>query len=462
MAPMRSHSAAGGRSGLALLGARHLWLALGGDESRFTEDPLIVVRGEGAYFYDDRGRRFLDALCGQSAVVIGHNHPRVLGAMREQLDRMVSNVGGLAPSDVGIELAASLASLTGGALPRVFYCTGGSDANDAAIRLARQYWKNRGHGGKFKTIVRRHGYHGGTLATNAASGNVRYPHSAFEPLPAGFLHIDSPYPYRCKLCRGMGACTLECAESVREAIEYEGPETVACVLAEPTIAAGGMIPPPPGYLARVREICDEYEVLLVLDEVVTAMGRTGSWFEYQAEGVLPDVVVVAKALTNGHVPMGALLAREEVAREFRGTAERRFMAGYTLAGTPLACAAALATIATIEDEGLLARAGEIEAEAMGRLRELSERSAVVGEIRARGVLMGLEWVADRETRRPLHDPEGAKARAIEVGREHGVHFYGGPPSVLEWIPPLTISDGELDQLLTAVEAACAAVEREFR
>ena len=299
-------------------GKRHHWLGLGFDESYFDADPLIVAGGDGAYFTDTHGDRYLDALTGQSAAVIGHNHPLVTAAIQEQLGRMASNVAGTLPSEASIALASRLAELTDQELPRAFYCTGGSDANDTSIRLARQYWKNVGRGGKFKTIVRQHGYHGGTLATNAASGNIRYPHSAFEPLPGGFVHMRSPYPHRCVFCRDRGACTLECADEFERVLEYEDPETVACWLGEPTMAAGGVIPPPPGYLPRIREICDRHEVLMIVDEVVTGFGRTGEWFEYQGEGIVPDVVVLAKILTNGHLPLGVVLAKEEIAAVFQG------------------------------------------------------------------------------------------------------------------------------------------------
>jgi adenosylmethionine-8-amino-7-oxononanoate aminotransferase len=443
------------------LGRAHQWLSLGLDQTYFDDDPIIVASGQGPYFTDTRGRRWLDALTGQSAAVIGHNHPRVVEAIREQAGRMASNVANVLPSDVSIELSARLAELSSGALPKVFYCVGGSDANDAAIRLARQYWKNCGRGGKFKTIVREYGYHGSTLATNAASGSVRYPHSAFEPLPGGFVHIRSPYPYRCIFCRHSEGCTLECAEEVDRAIEYEGPDTVACFLGEPTMSAGGLIPPPPGYLARVRDICDRHDVLMILDEVVTAFGRTGAWFEYQREGVVPDVVAIAKVLTNGHIPCGALLARDEIVEQFQGDPERLFLAGFTLCGTPLACAAALATIAAIEDDDLVAQAARLGRTAEERLRELADRLPVVGDVRVRGALQGIEWVVDRGTRRFFDDPIAVKRRAIEVGREHGVHFFGGPPSVLLWIPPLNIEEGPMEHLLTAVEAAVETIAAEF-
>ena len=442
-------------------GKRHHWLGLGFDESYFDADPLIVAGGDGAYFTDTHGDRYLDALTGQSAAVIGHNHPLVTAAIQEQLGRMASNVAGTLPSEASIALASRLAELTDQELPRAFYCTGGSDANDTSIRLARQYWKNVGRGGKFKTIVRQHGYHGGTLATNAASGNIRYPHSAFEPLPGGFVHMRSPYPHRCVFCRDRGACTLECADEFERVLEYEDPETVACWLGEPTMAAGGVIPPPPGYLPRIREICDRHEVLMIVDEVVTGFGRTGEWFEYQGEGIVPDVVVLAKILTNGHLPLGAVLAKEEIAAVFQGDPAKRFLAGYTLAGIPPACAAGLATIETISDQDLLARGPALGALAKERLDEFAASSGIIAEVRINGAMQAIEWVADLETRAPFAEVHAAKQRAIDVGREHGVHFFGGPPSVLLWIPPLTITDSELDQLLSAVEAAAIAVEQEF-
>jgi putrescine---pyruvate transaminase len=442
-------------------GRRHQWLPCGFDESYFDEDGLVPAIGDGPYFVDVKGDRYLDALCVQSAGVIGHNHPRVIEAMREQLGRMASNVAGILPSERSIELAERLAELSDHQLTRTFFLLSGSDANDAAIKLARQYWKNVGRGTKYKTIVRRHGYHGGTLATNAASGNNRYPHSAFEPLPGGFVHVESPYPLACRLCDGPGACTLACAEDIRRTLEYEDPSSVACVLAEPTMGVAGVVPPPPGYLARLREICDEFDVLLILDEVVTGMGRAGAWFEYQLEGIVPDVVVLAKVLTGGHMPLGALLARESVAAAFQGPMERRFIAGTTLGGTPLACSAALATIETVEEENLLARARELGERSLERLLSLQERSRIVAEVRVRGAMMGIEWMADRDKRRPFDSVGRVKQRAVALGRERGVHFFGGPPSSLIWIPPSNIEGDAMDHLLTVVEEVVVRIEREF-
>lgn len=444
---------------LAAAGRRHHWPALGFDESYFDRDPIIVAGGEGPYLVDVGGERYIDALALQSAGVLGHNHPRLIEAMREQMDRMVSNVAGVLPSDRSIELARRLSELAAGELTRTFFMLSGSDANDAAIKLARQYWKNRGRGAKYKTIVRRHGYHGGTLATNAASGNNRYPHSAFEPLPSGFVHVGSPYPRECLLCGGQ--CDLGCAAEVERALAYEDPDSIACVLVEPTMGVAGVVPPPSGYLARLRELCDANEVLLIIDEVVTAMGRAGTWFEYQREGIVPDVAVLAKVLTAGHMPLGALLAREEVAAAFQGEPARRFLAGTTLGGTPLACAAALATIEVVEEENLAQRALWLGEQALPRLRALQERSRIVAEVRVRGAMMAIEWEADREAGRPFEDLPAVKARAVELGRERGVHFYGGPPQSLIWIPPSNIEEGQFEQILDAVEYAVAGIEREF-
>ena len=446
---------------LLATGRRHQWLPVGFDESYFDDEGIVPTFGDGPYFVDARGRRYLDALCVQSAGVIGHNHPRVIDAIHEQLPRMASNAAGMLPSDRSIELAERLAELSDHRLERTFFLLSGSDANDAAIKLARQYWKNVGRGTKYKTIVRRHGYHGGTLATNAASGNSRYPHSAFEPLPGGFVHVESPYPLECRLCGGPGDCSLACAEDIRRALEYEDPESVACVLAEPTMGVAGVIPPPPGYLARLRQICDEYEVLLILDEVVTAMGRAGTWFEYQREAIVPDVVVLAKVLTGGHVPLGALLAREEVAAAFQGPPARRFISGTTLGGTPLACAAALATIETVAQENLLERALTIGAQCLPRLLEMADRSRIVVDVRVRGTMMGIEWRANRETGRPFESVDEVKRRAVALGHERGVHFFGGPSSTLIWIPPSNIDDDALDHLLTVVEEVVTEIEQEF-
>jgi len=437
----------------------HQWLGAGLDDSYFDGEQIVVAAAEGPYFTDTRGNRYLDALCVQSAGVLGHNHPRVLDAMREQMDAVTTNVAGMLPSERSVELAGRLAGLSDGTLTRAFYMLGGSDANDAAIKLARQYQKNMGRGTKFKTIVRRHGYHGTTLATSAASGNNRYPHSAFEPLPGGFVHVDSPYPRSCRLCGD--SCTLGCADEVRRALDYEDPDTVACLLVEPTMAVAGVVPPPAGYMRALRELCDAHDVLLIVDEVVTAMGRTGTWFEHQREGIVPDVMVLAKVLTAGHAPLGALLARAEVAAAFQGPPQRRFATASTLGGMPLACAAALAAIDVVVEEDLLSRATLIEEKSLPRLRALQESSRIVAEVRARGPMMGIEWVADRETGVPFADVEAVKDHAVAVGREQGVHFFGGPPHSLIWIPPSNIDDGALDHLLSTVEKIVTAVEHEF-
>lgn len=441
-------------------GARpYQWLGAGLDDSYFNGEQIVVASAQGPYFTDARGNRYLDALCVQSAGVLGHNHPRVLEAMREQMGAVTTNVGGMLPSERSLELAERLAELSDGNLTRAFYMLGGSDANDAAIKLARQYQKNIGRGTKFKTIVRRHGYHGTTLATSAASGNNRYPHSAFEPLPGGFVHVDSPYPRACRLCGD--SCTLGCADEVGRALRYEDPDTVACVLVEPTMGVAGVVPPPPGYLRALRELCDAHDVLLIVDEVVTAMGRTGTWFEHQREGIVPDVVVLAKVLTAGHAPLGALLTRPEVAAAFQGAPKRRFATASTLGGMPLACAAALATIDVVAKEDLLSRATLIEQKSLPRLQALQESSRIVAEIRSRGPMTAIEWVVNRETDVPFADAEAVKDRAVAVGHEHGVHFFGGPPQSLIWIPPSNINDGALDHLLSTVEKVVAVIEHEF-
>ena len=370
-------STRGARSGVAddlrASGRRHQWLPCGFDESYFDDDQgIIPTIGEGAYFVDACGDRYLDALCVQSAGVIGHNHPRVIEAIRTQLSRMASNAAGMLPSDRSIELAERLAVLSGHELTRTFFLLSGSDANDAAIKLARQYWKNIGRAAKYKTIVRRHGYHGGTLATNAASGNNRYPHSALSRCRAGLSMSSRHMNSSADSVDGPDHARWPAPRTSAARSKYEDPESVACVLAEPTMGVAGVVPPPPGYFASLRKICDEYDVLLILDEVVTAMGRTGAWFEYQVEGIVPDVVALAKVLTGGHIPLGALLARESVASAFQGSPERRFIAGTTLGGTPLACAAAIATIETIEEEDLLDRAAELGRRSLPRLERLRD------------------------------------------------------------------------------------------
>jgi adenosylmethionine-8-amino-7-oxononanoate aminotransferase len=377
---------------------RHLWLHFSrmGAYSDEAEIP-IIVRGEGCYLFDEHGNRYFDGLSALFCSNIGHGRIEVgqAGADQAGVLEFVTNWSYAHPQ--AITLAARIADLAPGDLDRVFFTSGGSEAVESAIKLARQYHKVTGNPLKTKVIARDTAYHGTSLGALAATGitALRQP---FEPLMPGVSHVPNTNMYRFT-----GDDPLALAEAIRERIEFEGPETVAAVILEPVQNAGGCFTPPDGYFARVREICDEHDVLLISDEVICSWGRLGEWFGAQRLGYQPDLITTAKGITSAYAPMGALIASDRIAEPFmQGTAS--FLHGYTFAGHPVACAIAHANLDVFEDEGILAHVRATEgvfADMLDSLRDIP----IVGDTRGMGFFRAIELVKDRETKETFDDDE---------------------------------------------------------
>jgi adenosylmethionine-8-amino-7-oxononanoate aminotransferase len=377
---------------------RHLWLHFSrmGAYSDEAEIP-IVVRGEGCYLYDEHGNRYFDGLSALFCVNIGHGRQDVAQAGADQAGELgfVTNWSYAHPQ--AITLAQRIADLAPGDLNRVFFTSGGSEAVESAIKLARQFHKLTGNPLKTKIIARDTAYHGTTLGALSATGitSLRQP---FEPLTPGASHVPNTNMYRFE-----GDDPLELAEAIRHRIEFEGPETVAAVFLEPVQNAGGCFTPPEGYFARVREICDEHDVLLVSDEVICSWGRLGEYFGAQRLDYRPDIITTAKGITSAYAPMGALIASDRIAEPFMsGTAS--FLHGYTFAGHPVACAVAHANLDVFENEGILehVRANEtVFADMLESLRDIP----IVGDTRGMGYFRAIELVKDRETKATFDDDE---------------------------------------------------------
>lgn len=410
---------------------------------RFAAAPLIVTRADGVYYWDADGRRYLDAIGGIFVASLGHRHPRVLAAVRDQMERLAFAPPLHGMADVTLELVDKLGAVTPGDLDFVKTFSGGSEAVEAALKLARQYWKQSGRPGKYKVISRYYGYHGSTFGAMAASGTGPRK-SKFEPQMGGFVKVFPPTHYRGRLPT-WEECNRFAAAAVEDAIVAEDPETVAAVVVEPIGNTGGVITPTEEYFSLLREICDRHAVLLIFDEVITGFGKTGNMFAAQTFGVTPDVICCGKGMSSGVIPIGAIAARRGIGDAFWGSEhdDVHFMHGNTFAGHPLAAAAAIAVIDTIADGDLCTRARDHGAYLRARLEAL-RGTGVIREVRGRGVLLGVE----------LTDPRvGAALARRAVG--DGI-ILRVDPSWFAIAPALTAGRDQLDAICDRIEASLQA------
>jgi adenosylmethionine-8-amino-7-oxononanoate aminotransferase len=386
------------RGTLQELAKRHLWMHFTRMSAYADADVPIIVRGDGCYVYDEHGNRFLDGLSALFCVNIGHGRADVVQAGADQAKDLGFYTNWSYAHPPAIELAARIASLAPGDLNRVFFTSGGSEAVESALKLARQYHKQTGRPTKTKLIAREIAYHGTSLGALSATGitGLRQP---FEPLTPGGCHVPNTNLYR--LPAHMTEADL--AEAIAERIEFEGPDTVAAVILEPVQNSGGCFTPPGGYFERVREICNEYDVLLISDEVICAWGRLGEWFGCQRYGYQPDIITTAKGITSAYAPMGAVIVSDRVAEPFlAGTSS--FTHGFTFGGHPVSAAIAMANLDVFEREGILEHVRSHEAQfraALDSLRDLP----IVGDVRGAGYFHAIELVKDKETKETFGDDE---------------------------------------------------------
>jgi adenosylmethionine-8-amino-7-oxononanoate aminotransferase len=423
----------------------------------FCEDPLVVERAEGVRVWDTEGRGYIDGLSGIYVVNVGHGRPEIVEAMKAQLDR-IAFAPQMATNPPALELAELLIRITPEQYTRVKFHSGGSEATEAAIKLARQYHRQSGSPGRYKVLSHYRGYHGATGNSLAATG---WPHlrAPFEPFPTGFIRLHTPDPYR-PLFPGtpeqIGATYARLAD---ETIRMEGPSTVAAIIVEPVMMSAGIIVPPPGYLAGLREVADRHGVLLILDEVITGFGRTGKLFAREHSGVFPDLFCVGKGMSGGYAPLSAVVLSERIADAFWGEPSEsvQFHAGHTFAGNPLACAAGVAAVRVLIESGALENGARVGAYAKRRLQELQARHEAIGDVRGEGMLLGLEFVRDRQSRERFADDVGFGLRVQAEARQRGLLL-----RCSAWFaavgPPLTTTAAEVDEIVSILDASIGAVE----
>jgi len=440
----------------------YLWPAFGRDSAFFDLPMSLISAGEGNYIIDSFGNRLLETNSCGAAASLGFNHPVLMAAMKKQMDRIANTTPNLfAPTEPVVWLSEKLAQISPGSLKYTIYSSNGSDANETALKIARHYWKIMGKATKYKVIHRYPGdYHGMSMSVSSASGHI-FRRTPFEPLMAGFVAIHAPNCYRCPYDLTCPQCNLLCAEELRKVIEFEDPSTVACFITESTNTGFGIIPPPPGYMKRVSEICDRYEVLLICDEVITGFARSGFWFECEKQGIVPDMLALGKNLSWGCGPLAGTHVKSEIAEVF--TSKNTLQHGYTFGGTGYLAAAGVAGIEYVEKHNLLARATEIGKIMARDLGAIKKKSAIVGDVRADAGLIAVELVKDKATKALFPDRAAVAGVVGKMGRENGVLFncstwYG---DIIWMLVSLTMTNDELGMIVSALDKAVAAVEKQF-
>ena len=422
----------------------------------FLADPLVVTDGEGVRVRDQDGRWYYDGVSGIAAIQLGHGNQPIIDAMKAQMDRIALALPVHAVNEPEIQLAEMLAGITPPEFTKVKFASGGSEANETAIKLVRQFHKQTGNPGKYKVISRYKSFHGATLGTLAATGGAARK-SKFEPLPTGFVHVHPPECYQCPFKLTYPDCGVACARILEDVILGEGPETVAAFIAEPVVmSAEAFYVPPMEYLQIIREICDRFNVTLIFDEIVTGFGRLGEMFAADAFGVYPDIITVGKGLSSGYAPLSAVIMRDEIAGSFWGdTAENvHFNSGHTYSGSPVACAAGVSAVRQIRDDEVLGNARQQGKHLQARLLDMGERYDVIGQVEGRGLLWGVEFVTDRNThaRFPVDRPFG---RAVgRAARKGGLIARAGNDAFV-FAPPLVVTKTEIDDMADILDAAIA-------
>ncbi len=417
---------------------------------------VLFAGGSGATVRDVRGRSYIDALAGLWNVNVGWGREELADAAAAQMRELPfeSAYGGFGHVP-GVRLAAKLAELAPGDLEVTFFTSGGAEANDTAYKLARIHSRVNGMPERVKIVSRMRDYHGLTYGSTSATGLPVF-WKDVGPLAPGFLHAPAPDPYRYD---GPGGAGEHYAAELERVIVEAGPETVAAVVAEPVQGAGGLIVPPADYFPRVRQICDRHGVLLIADEVITGFGRTGNWFGMQSLGAQADMMIFAKGVSSGYLPLAGVMMTGAVHRTLQklgGTLPH----GFTYSGHPVACAVGLANLEILEREGLVARAAALGGRLLAGLERL-RRHQIVGDVRGLGLLCGVELIADRATKLSFPAQEAVGRRVWQATLERGVVVRPLPGDVIAMAPPFVISEDEVDSVVEALDGAIGQVSAEL-
>jgi adenosylmethionine-8-amino-7-oxononanoate aminotransferase len=429
--------------------------------AEWSKQPLVMARADGVYYWDVQGKRYLDAISGIYVVSVGHNNRRVIDAIKQQLDILAFSPPMHGTNPLAVQLANLLAELAPGDLSTVKFQCGGAEVVEAAIKLARQYHKLTGSPGKYKIISRYQSWHGSTLAALSSSG-LKSRRTVNEPLAPGFVHVFPPTCYRCPFGKTYPTCEITCATLIENVIAMEDPETVAAVLVEPIGHTGGVIDPPAEYLPILREICNRHNILLIFDEIITGIGRTGKMFAAETFGVTPDVICIAKGLSSGYAPLSAMICRKPIAETFWGPISENpgFVEGHTFEGNPISCAAGIAVLREILERDLLENARSQGERLRRRFQELAAKYPQIGDIRGKGLFQAVEFVRDRTTKARFSESTGFGVRVGRRALASGLLCRFDP----HWIafgPPLVVSGEEIDEMVSILDRSLGDVVGEI-
>jgi len=433
------------------------------------EKLIILVEGQadgkGCRVRDAAGKEYLEFTASDWTASTGYGREEVAKVAYEQMMRIphVDPFGNQKLAVSTIKFAEKLAQIAPGTLKKVFTISGGSEANEAAMKLTKQYQQKVGFPRRFKFISRRYNYHGathGTLGLDGTPAGANRPY-LMEPLAPGFLHVVHPYCYRCDFGLEYPSCDLLCAKQIEQTIQYEHPSTVAAVVMDTICPFARMAVPPPEYLPMVREICDRYGILWILDEVATGFGRTGKWFACEHWNVVPDIMTMDKQISGGWLPLSGVVVKEEIANKFIGTPEDALANGHTWWGHAVCLAVALRNIEIIEREHLVEHCAEMGTYFMNGLHAALDSSPIVGRIDGLGLMIGIEFVKDKKTREPVMGPPEAAVKFADRLVERGLLVHGSLLSSLILWPPMIVSKAEIDEALGILEKTVREAEKDI-
>lgn len=424
-----------------------------------------VDYGEGIYLFDKDGNRYIDACSGAAVSNLGHGHKRVLDAMAAQAGKVAFSHLSRWTSAPLKELADLVAELAPGSLNKLYLVSGGSEATEAALKMARQYFLERdGKTGKYKIISRWKSFHGNTIGSLSMTGDKR--RKKYTPLLLNFPHIAPAYCYRCPFGKTQDTCSVDCAHDLENTLKIEGADSVAAFIAEPVGgAACGAIVPHKDYFKIIRQICDHYDILFIDDEVMAGFGRTGTMFSIEDWGVVPDMICAAKGMSAGYSPLGAVIAKEEIYNTFRDNSGV-FVHGHTYGGNPLSAAVAVAVVNTLVEDNLVANSHVLGDYLLEQLKEKLLPFWFVGDVRGKGLMLGVEIVKNKDTKEPFPAAQGMAEKLTVTLMKHGVIVYPGNGNAdgengdqFLLAPPLIITKDQTDELIEAMYAGFKEFER---
>ncbi len=424
----------------------------------FSGDPLVLTDGDGIRVIDTEGRRYIDGLSGTFCASLGHGNAGLADAGAAQLRRLAMAAPTMATNDRALELTDRLLELLPDRYGVVKLLSGGSEATESAIKIARQYHKQTGSAGKYKVLSHYRAYHGATGHAMAASGWPAW-RAPYEPLAGGFIHLHTPDPFRPPFGGSPDTITDSYLRLVEETIEMEDPRTIAALITEPVLMSAGVVVPPERYLAGLRELCDRNGILLIFDEIITAFGRLGAMFASELFGTWPDILCLGKGISGGYAPLSAVVMSNEVARPFWGEPEDfvQFLSGHTYGANPVACAIGMAAIDQIIRDEIPANATARGEQLRAGLQRLESAHPWIGDVRGLGLLTGVEFVEDRPTRRRFPATAGIGMRVRDAARRRGLLLRASHWMIV-LAPPLTITAAEVDEVLDILGAAFRDVE----